>query len=585
MESPTKADMSAGGAVKLLLVDDQPARLVSYEAILAELGHEIVKAGSGTEALQLLMQDEFAVILLDVNMPVMDGLETAALIHQHPRYEKTPIIFVTAFQVTEMDRLKAYELGAVDYVLVPVIPQILRSKVSALVELYSKRLELARLNLSLASANAELAAANSNLQSEKTRELAALNHVLATANDELAQANDTLKAEIAVRKRLEVELKETDRRKDEFLAMLAHELRNPLAPIVNGLEVMRLKKTQDAELLWCREAIARQVSHLTHLVDDLLDVARITQGKISLKLERLELTHVIARAIEIARPSIDTQGHALEVSLGSEKLMVEGDLTRLAQAIGNLLTNAAKYTPQRGRIELSVAAVPGEEGADLQDVEIRVTDNGIGIPADMLPRLFALFSQLDSAADRAQGGLGIGLALVRRVVELHDGVVDAHSAGAGQGSTFVIRLPLAPAPLYQAIPNDQPASTAARVSRKVLVVDDVVDSAESLALLLRFEGHDVRAVNDGPAALALSAEWQPEVIVLDLGMPGMDGYETAERIRNTPWGKQVVLVALTGWGEPGVRDRTRNLGFNVHLVKPVERTALLHALETCAIVN
>jgi signal transduction histidine kinase len=572
--------MSDSTTVKILLVDDQPARLLSYEAILSELGYEIVKASSGSEALQLLMHGEIAVILLDVNMPVMDGFETAALIHQHPRYEKTPIIFVTAFQVSEMDRLRAYALGAIDYVLVPVIPQILRSKVAVLVELYTKRRELALLNSSLAAANAELAATNSNLQVEKTRELAALNGTLESANAELARANATLTAEITERKRLESELKETDRRKDQFLAMLAHELRNPLAPIVNGLEVMRLKKTEDAELIWCREAIGRQVSHLTRLVDDLLDVARITQGKIKLKLERLEIVHVIARAVEIGRPAIDTHGHTLTVSLPEGSLFVDGDLTRLAQAIGNLLINAAKYTPERGRIDLRVENKAGDS-VDQSDVEIRVQDNGIGVPREMLPRLFSLFSQLDDSADRTQGGLGVGLALVRRVVELHDGVVSAHSEGPGRGSTFVIRLPLALTPLYEPVSLQEPAQAAKRSPRKVLVVDDAPDSAHSLAMLLRVEGHEVRAANDGPAALDIAAEWHPDVIVLDLGMPGMDGYETAARIRASSWGKEMVLVALTGWGETSARDRTRRLGFATHLIKPVERATLLNMLETC----
>src|SRR5688572_22158285 len=266
--------------VNLLLVDDQPARLLSYEAILGDLGHRIVKAASGNEALSALMRDEFAVILLDVAMPGIDGFETAALIHQHPRHEKTPIVFVTAFHVTDLDRLKGYELGAIDYVYVPVVPEILRSKVAVLIDLYRKERELVRLNRSLGLANAELAAANALLEAEKTRELESLNATLARANHDLARANASLKEEIGERTRLEETLKEADRRKDEFIAMLAHELRNPLAPIVNGLELMRLKDFEDPELVWSRDVIGRQVKHLSRLVEDLLDVSRITQGKI-----------------------------------------------------------------------------------------------------------------------------------------------------------------------------------------------------------------------------------------------------------------------------------------------------------------
>ena len=271
--------------VNILLVDDQPGRLLSYEAILADLGQNLVQARSGLEALERLMKDDFAVVLLDVSMPGMDGFETATLIHEHPRFEKTPIIFVTGVHVTELDRLKGYKLGAVDYVYIPVVPEILRSKVSVLVELHLQRRELQTLNRSLEEANRRLELANTNLQEEKTRELESLNQTLKRANTDLEHTNRVLQSEVSERARAETALKEADRHKDEFLAVLAHELRNPLAPIRNAVEIMRRSALTDPQLAWSRDVIERQVKHLTRLVDDLLDVSRITRGNINLSRE------------------------------------------------------------------------------------------------------------------------------------------------------------------------------------------------------------------------------------------------------------------------------------------------------------
>src|SRR5688500_4679063 len=291
--------MTAAERVNILMVDDQPARLLSYETILSGLGQNLVRAHSGLEALEKIMQDEYAVVLLDVSMPGMDGFETASLIHDHPRFEKTPIIFVTGVHVTELDRLKGYKLGAVDYVYIPVVPEILRSKVSVLVELHCKRRELQ-------SVNRTLEQANTTLQAEKTRELEALNRTL----------------------------KEADRHKDEFLAVLAHELRNPLAPIRNAVEIMRRSPISDPQLTWSRDVIERQVKHLSRLVDDLLDVSRITRGNINLNREVLPVGSIVARALETVQPLVTEQRHELIVEMQDDTLEVEGDLTRLTQVLG-----------------------------------------------------------------------------------------------------------------------------------------------------------------------------------------------------------------------------------------------------------
>jgi signal transduction histidine kinase len=352
--------------VNILLVDDQPARLLTYQSILGELGQNLVLAHSGREALDKLMHDEFAVVLLDVSMPDMDGFETAEMIHAHPRFEKTPIIFVTGIHVSELDRLRGYKAGAVDYVSIPVVPEILRSKVAVLVELYCKRHELRQLNRILANANKQLAEANLTLQAEKTRELETLNATLQRANAELERTNRSLQREVVERARAEQALQEADRNKDEFLAMLAHELRNPLAPIHNALQLMRMQPSA-GQSQWAQEVIQRQLAYLTRLVDDLLDVSRITRGKIALTREPLDVATLITRALETIDPLLRERGHELTLQLPPEPLRVDGDPTRLTQALGNVLGNAAKYTERGGHIEL----ICMRQGTD---VEIRVRE-------------------------------------------------------------------------------------------------------------------------------------------------------------------------------------------------------------------
>jgi signal transduction histidine kinase len=573
--------MGVSEKVNVLLVDDQPARLLTYETILSELGQNLVRAGSGLEALDKLMKDEFAVVLLDVSMPDMDGFEAATLIHQHPRFEKTPIIFVTGVHISELDRLKGYKVGAVDYVSIPVVPEILRSKVTVLIELYTKRRELQELNRTLAQANERLAAANTTLQAEKTRELETLNRVLQRANQELESANRSLQTEVAERARIELALKEADRHKDEFLAMLAHELRNPLAPIHNAVQLMHRQSLTDPKLTWSRDIIGRQLAHLTRLVDDLLDVSRITRGKINLSKEVIELETLLTRTVETVQPLIDDRGHTLAVEAPNGILAVLGDPTRLVQALGNVLGNAAKYTERGGRITLT-AAKSGSE------VLIRVRDNGIGIPAELMPMIFNLFTQLDRTSGPSQSGLGIGLALVQRLVEMHGGSVAARSEGLGKGSEFLIRLPLfireqveSGQPIQQLSALEQSMTNVegpTRTQRRILVADDNNDALESLATLLQLSGHEVYTAANGAIALESAEQHRPEVALLDIGMPKLDGYEVARRIRAQPWGQRITLVALTGWGQDSDRRRSQEAGFDSHLVKPLDLDKLTELL-------
>lgn len=658
--------------VNILLVDDQPGRLMTYRAILEPLGERLVEAKSGEQALRLLMDDEYAVILLDVNMPGMDGFETASMIHQHPRFEKTPIIFVTAVNVTDMDRLRGYKLGAVDYVMVPVIPEILRSKVVVLAELYRKRRELQQANASLAaekareleqlnaslrSANAALEARNSELRREigeralaeqRLRFLAdtipsivwtcAPDGSITYANrhwydyygqpaegapedltrlvlhpDDTEMARALVSASLAAGKKFEFEarhrsrdgdycwhmtravpwrdesgvvtswfgistsvhemkqlmeqLREADRRKDEFLAMLAHELRNPLAPLINALNVRRLSGHGDEPLHGLME---RQLALLVRLIDDLLDVARITRGRLELHLQATTLQDVLGAALEIVEPQLTLGRHDLRMDVPELPLGLHGDPVRLSQVFVNLLNNAVKYSDAGSVIELR-AAPAGNQG------EVCIRDHGIGLDPSQADDIFELFVQSDTALGRANGGLGIGLTVVRRLVQMHGGTVMAHSDGLGRGSEFRVRLPLAVSTgLDCATRLSAPAEILAPNVRglRALVLDDNHDAADTLTMMLELLGFEVRTLYDSTRFAAEFAAFPADVVFTDVGMPGRSGYDVAAEVRALPRGEQALLVAVTGWAQPEDRRRTQEAGFDHHLVKPPELSAI-----------
>jgi signal transduction histidine kinase/CheY-like chemotaxis protein len=378
--------------------------------------------------------------------------------------------------------------------------------------------------------------------------------------------------DITDQKRAQRALHEADARKDEFLALLAHELRNPLGPIRHAVKILRARTPSPEELQWATNIIDRQTEHMTRLVEDLLDVSRITRGTIELRRERVDVSSILKAAMEASSAAIERSRHKLTVSQPPEPLYVDGDLTRLTQVLTNLLDNAAKYTDSGGQIWLSAE----REG---DDAVIRVKDSGIGIAAEALPTIFEMFSQGRTSPDRAQGGLGVGLSLVDRLVKLHGGSVSAYSAGLDKGSQFTIRLPAVQA-TRQSPPELRAPSElqAAGSRRRILVVDDNIDSADSLAMLLQMIGHEVETANDGEHALRIAETFRPQVAILDIGLPKINGYDLAKQIREQSWARDVVLIALTGWGTPHYRQLSAESGFNHHLTKPVELDVLQQLL-------
>ncbi len=653
----------------ILIVDDREANLLALEAVLEPLGEKLVKACSGREALRFLLQEDCAVILLDVQMPELDGFETAALIRERERTRYTPIIFVTAIRREEEEILKGYANGAVDYVVKPFAPETMIAKVRIFLEQHrrekalireltqqrqqrdelERREQMARaeadahrehLYALFMKAPAAIAIVRGEEQSfvlanprfeqllgrkslierpgrEAIPDAAAtptwdlLEEVYRTGNPYLgneypalwglrsedgserffnfvaqptkdpdgAMENVMIHAvevtdSVVARRKTEAlarQLLETDRNKDEFLAILGHELRNPLAPILTALQVMRLRSA-DPSTERERAVIERQVAHLSRLVDDLLDVSRATMGKIDLRRERVDLATAIARAVEMTRPLIESKQHKLTVSAPVGALFVEGDPVRLAQAIGNLIQNAAKYTEPGGSIEVEGR----REGASMI---VRVKDNGRGIAPERLSSMFELFVQGDQVPDRSHGGLGIGLTLVRSLVQLHGGSVDASSDGPGQGSEFVIRLPAsAREGVRESEQQAQSPSGKPYQRRRVLIVDDDRDAAEMLAQALEGAGHEVRQEHDGMGAVVAAAQFQPDVVLLDLGLPGMDGIEVARRLRTYPQLAGVRIVALTGFGQGSDRKRSAAVGIESHLVKPVDVDTVMQAI-------
>jgi PAS domain S-box-containing protein len=642
----------ADSKANILLVDDSAANLLVLGALLGGLDVNLVEARSGEEALQRIQSDEFAVVLLDVFMPEMDGFETAKRLRDDNRSRHIPIIFLTAADIDREQFESGYALGAVDFLIKPLLPVVLQAKVRGFVELFEEKrrtrreAELLRLLVEGASdyaifrLDAEGYVSSWNVGAERIKQYHAneiigqhfsrfypqeavdrgwpahelkvaraegrfedegwrvrkdgtqfwANVVITALRDESGylrgfskitrDMTERKKAEESAR-RLVAETtarglaEENERRKDEFLATLAHELRNPLAAIRNSLQVLKMPRLDAPAAQQTREMMERQVHHLVRLVDDLLDVSRVMRGKIELRKELVELATVIARAVETAKPLIETQGHELSISVPAESLLVDADPVRLAQVIGNLLTNSARYSEPNGQIWLS-ARQEGEQAV------LTVRDAGIGIAPDMLPHVFELFVQADHSTSKAHGGLGIGLTLVKNLVEMHGGNVEASSAGLGQGCEFVVRLPLQKqaSPTIQEDIVPRPETTSA--GHRLLVVDDNQDAALTLAMLLRLSGHEVQVAHRGARALEIAASFQPDLVFLDLGMPGMDGYQVARKMREIPGMEKAVLAALTGWGQKEDLRRTAEAGFDHHLVKPPEPELLEDLLGSLA---
>ncbi|MFT3859586.1 MAG: response regulator [Aquabacterium sp.] len=713
----------------ILIVDDLPEKLLVFGTLLEELGHNLVFAKSGAEALREVLKQEFAVILLDVNMPDMDGFETAAMIRRYRRSALTPIIFITAY-ADEIQTARGYSLGAVDYILSPVVPEVLSSKIKVFIDLYLLQRRIRRQadeRVALAAAEAARRAAEegarrssflvqagrtlgdsldvdvavrrllglivpeladvaavllrddgaggstptsqrlgqcvhlawqdvstrqqtsqettlqewpeavraawdkaqelraaSPLQPEalqwlsqrigqnqmphapgalqeslllpliagersigallvatyKPRNWGLLQELAAQAAIALENARlySTLQAEIVERRAAEIKLQQSNQRKDEFLAMLSHELRNPLAPIRNAVDVIRRLAPQEERLCWANDVMDRQVRHLTRLVEELLDVARINQGKITLHLAPVDLRAVIEHGVETVKPFIEHRAHQLTLMLPDTPVWLRGDFSRLSQVVANLLNNAAKYTEQGGQIRLSLS-IEGEQAL------IVVADNGMGIEAELLPHVFDLFEQGRRSLDRSQGGLGVGLTLVQRLVHLHHGLIEARSPGQGRGSEFRIHLPCMNAAAATAPQTPAAASTTPEPRRRVLIVDDNADAAESVAMVLDLHGHEVKAVGDGAQALASLEQFSPDAVVLDIGLPGEDGYEVARRLRRHPLTRDALLIALTGYGQREDVARATEAGFDRHFVKPADPELLAQCIAQARLVR
>jgi signal transduction histidine kinase len=499
------------GPVSFLLVDDLDENLLSLEALLRREGLNLLKARSGDQALEFLLQHDVALALIDVQMPGLNGFELAELMRGNERTRRVPIIFVTAGTANGQRRFQGYEAGAVDFIQKPIEADILRSKADVFFELYRQR-------------------------------------------QQIASQRDELEAQALA-------LKEADRRKDEFLATLAHELRNPLAPLRNGLDILRQNPNREgaADI---RDMMDRQLTHLVHLIDDLLDVSRVSQGKIELRRQAMNVEDAVLAAVEASRPSIEAAGHSFAVDLPPNAIWVDADKVRLSQAIGNLLNNAAKYTPAGGEIAVAIRK-------ENHSVVIRVTDTGLGIPIHLQSQVFDLFTQIEDHLTKSQGGLGIGLALVKQLVELHGGSISVASAGVGHGSSFTITLPTVAASVQVEAAPHATLQAASPQPLKVLVVDDNPIIADTLGMMLEELGHEFEAVHDGREALDAARAFKPDVILLDIGLPGMDGYEVCRKFRKDTAFKSIPIIAQTGWGQSRDKELATEAGFDYHLTKPV----------------
>lgn len=531
----------------LLIVEDDLGLARLQQRRLERAGYAVLVTASAEEAAQRAQEGDIDLMILDQHLPgSVSGLE----LYRRVRAANldVPAILVTGLREDEL-LLQALRAGVRDFVL--KTPEYLDYLLPAV----ERVLKQVRTERQLVESSA-------------------------LAREALRRQRE-LEAEIAQRKRAEKMLKDADRRKDEFLAMLAHELRNPLAPIRNAISILQQLMPEEKPFRQPLEVLDRQARQLADLVDDLLDVSRITRGQIKLRKQILELAEIVAQAVETSRPLLEARRHRFNLQLPEEPIFVEADPTRLAQVILNLLNNAAKYSEEGGYVCLTV-----EKSGDV--VVLRVRDSGIGISPEALPKIFELFAQGERSLDRAQGGLGIGLTLVRRLVELHGGTVQAMSEGLGRGSEFVVRLPtLKEEGRSRTVEKESTPDSAVRLppsavsKRRILIVDDNRDSAESLATLLQMLGHDVGVAYDGEAALRLAAQLSPDIVLLDIGLPRLSGLEAAQRIRHDVGLRDSILIAMTGYGQEEDKRRSLEAGFNAHLVKPVDFGELQALLERC----
>jgi signal transduction histidine kinase len=546
--------------VKILIVDDHPENLLALEAILGASGRELVRANSGHEALKALLAHQFALVLMDVAMPGLDGYETAALMRQNERFRLTPIIFMTANNQADSQVYRGYSVGAVDYLFKPVAPEVLLSKVNIFVELYNSR-ELLK----------EQAAALKQAYSEMEQRV-----LERTA--ELASANAALQADVAERENI-------NRMKDQFLSTLSHELRTPLNAILGWTHLLAASKGDPALVTRATRVIKQNAEAQAHLVTQVLDVSRIIGGKLHLSLEPIDLRTVIESTLDTLHPAATAKRISITTAWDGDTRLV-GDRDRLRQVMWNLLSNAIKFTQKGGQVRVAVNATPLE-------LQVVVADNGPGIDAAFLPRVFERFTQSDSTIGRAHGGLGLGMAIVRHLTELHGGRVGVESAGAGLGTTFTVVLPIANstadtelALTAAPLPADDSASvaTSSLEGVSVLIVDDDLDAREILTLALRDQGARVRAVASAAAALRSLRKQVPDVVVSDIGMPGQDGYAFLRKLRllDSSQGGQVPAVALTAFAAPADAARALAAGFNRHVSKPVMPSEIVEVVASLA---
>jgi signal transduction histidine kinase len=558
----------ATAPIQILVVDDTPSNLLALEAVLAQPEVTVVRAASGAEALALIQAHDYAVVILDVQMPVMGGLEVARRIREDNGDRTTPIIFLTAFEVDPRQVRRAYASGAVDFVVKPFDDEILRAKVSVFVDLFRKTREVVAQGVRLQAAQS---AAKTAAVAEAQREWEA-----AAARARIERERDEANAR-------EAELKRIDRLKDELLATLGHELRNPLMSLLSIAEVLDRQPVEDAAQARVHGVIRRQVAHLHRLVEDSLEISRFTQRKIELRPETVDLRDAVQQAIDLCRAAVESRGTDLSVTLPPVPVPITGDLVRLAQVVSNLLDNASKFSPRGGKVWISLETAAGE-------AILRVRDSGRGVRPDQLARIFEPFVQSESG-DASRGGLGIGLALVKQLCELHGGRVTAASEGIGHGAELVVALPLGeprrtaspdvapppPAEAHAAAPP--PAARAAAAPRvRILVVDDNPEIRGAVQVFLEVEGHCVLTADSGRAALDQIERVDPDVVLLDIRLPDLDGYAVARQVRAGGHASRPRLVAMTGNLGPGERDRALRAGFDAHLRKPIDGRTLLRTI-------